>query len=141
MTNYRPISILPIISKVSVKWVVSLIAEHLDNGHTALHHMQFGFRALHSTEIATCMLIEKVRHLLDPNPCAMAIFLDLKKAFDMVDHQVLLSKLSHFNFSVEAILWLGSYLSNRKPCVYIYNVKSPCLSSSVGASIFLLIYK
>lgn len=132
MANYRPISILPIISKVAEKWMVSLITKHLDKGHTPLHHMQFGFRALHSTETATCMLTEKVKHMLDSSPCAMAVFLDLKRAFDTVDHQVLLSKLSHFNFSTEAIQWFRSYLSNRKQCVVVNNVKSFYLSCSVG---------
>lgn len=78
------------------------------------------------------MLTEKVRHLLDSSPCAMAVFLDLKRAFDTVNHQALLSKLSHFNFSIEAIQWFRSYLSNRKQCVCVSNVKCPYLSCSVG---------
>lgn len=132
MANYRPISILPIISKVAEKWVANQIIKHLDKGYTPLHPMQFGFRAHHSTETANCVFIEKVKCLLDRNPCVGAVFLDLKKAFDTVNHQIILSKLTYFNFSIETIQWLKSYLTDRKQCVYVDGVKSPYLNSPVG---------
>ena len=132
ISNYRPISILPVISKVAEKWIVKSIVKHLDKGYTPLHPMQFGFRAFHSTESANCLFIEKLKCALNKAPCAMAVFLDFKKAFDSVSHQVLLSKLTHFNLSPEAIKWFTSYLSNREQCVSINGIKSPYHTCSVG---------
>ena len=132
ITNYRPISILPVISKVAEKWIVKSITKHLDKGHTPLHPMQFGFQAFHSTESANCLFTHRVKRVLDKAPCAMAVFLYFKKAFDSVSHQVLLSRLTHFNFSPEAIQWFRSYLSNRKQCVSINGIKSPYHTCSVG---------
>ena len=60
------------------------------------------------------------------------IFLDLRKAFYTVDHQVLLTKMTHFNFSAVSIHWLKSYLSNRKQCVLVDGDKSPYLVNPVG---------
>lgn len=130
--NYRPISILPVISKIAEKWVAELLMEHLNKGHASLHPMQFGFRAHHSTETAVCVFIERVKCLLDRFACVGAVFLDLKRAFDTVNHRVLLSKLSAFNFSEQAILWIESYLSCRKQCVQVDGVKSPYLDCSIG---------
>lgn len=61
-----------------------------------------------------------------------AVFLDLKRAFDTVDHQILLTKLSKFNFSAQALDWFGSYLADRKQCVVVDGVRSPCLDCPVG---------
>ena len=94
--------------------------------------MQFGFRAHHSTETANSVFIEKIKNRLDKNPYVGAVFLDLKRAFDTVNHHVLLTKLSHFNFSSDTITWFKSYLSNRKQCVVINSVKSPYVSNPVG---------
>lgn len=101
--NYRPISILPIISKIAEKWIASQLIKHLNHGSSMIHPMQFGFRANHSTETANCFFTEKVKQLLDKNSRVGAVFLDLKRAFDTVNHNVLLSKLSYFNFSAEAL--------------------------------------
>lgn len=113
VANYWPISILPIISKVAEKWIAKQLIEHLDKGFTPLHRMQFGFRPNHSTESANCFLIEQIKYLLDKSPCVGAVFLDLKKAFDTVNHQVLLTKLTHFNFSTDAISWFKSFLTEH----------------------------
>ncbi len=129
---YRPISILPVISKVAEKWIANLIIKHLDKGHTPLHCMQSGFRARHSTESANSFFIVRVKGLLDRNPCVAAVFLDLRKAFDTVSHQILLSKLSRFNFSPAALQWFKSYLHGRKQCVSVAGVKSTYRNCPVG---------
>lgn len=94
--------------------------------------MQFGFRAHHSTESAITMFVEKTKCLLDRNSCVGAVFLDLKRAFDTVDHQILLTKLSEFNFSAQGLNWFGSYIADRKQCVVVDGVKSPYLDFPVG---------
>lgn len=74
--NYRPISILPTISKIIEKWVAKQLTNHLSKGYTPLHPMQFGFRANYSTETAKNIFLEKVKHYLDSSPLVGALFLD-----------------------------------------------------------------
>ena len=78
------------------------LTNHLNNSPFRLHPMQFGFRSNHSTETATCFLLENIRSKLDKGGVVGAVFLDLKKALDTVDYSVPLAKLSSFNFSPEA---------------------------------------
>lgn len=81
MCNYRPISILPILSKLIDKKVVAAqLADHLE-AYQLLHPQQFGFRAGYSTEIANCCFIENIKKSLDRGQVVGALFLDLKKAF------------------------------------------------------------
>lgn len=84
LNNYRPISILPVTSKVIGKWGSTQIIEFLSSSQTPPHPMQFGFCPHHSTETALVMFMEKIKYHL--------VYLDLKRAFDTVSHQVLLSK-------------------------------------------------
>lgn len=104
--NYRPISILPAISKIAEKWVAEQIVHHLNSNSPSLHAMQFGFRSKHSTEMATCLFIEKTKSFLDKGDVVGAVFSDLSKASDTVNHSVLLTKLSKFNFSHNVVSWI-----------------------------------
>ena len=99
--NYKPISILPVVSKIAEKVVAEELTAFLNSGQDSLHPMQFGFRKNHSTEMATCYLFEKIKTNIDSGSAVGAVFLDLSKAFDTVNHSVLLSKVSNFNLSVE----------------------------------------
>lgn len=125
MDNYRPISILPVVSKILEKWVAKLLIQHLNKSNDLFHPMQFGFRAQHSTETANCLFLEKVKGYLERSSYVGAVFVDLKRAFDTVNHEVLLSKLAYFNLSEQALNWIKSYLSCRKQCVCINDSKSP----------------
>uniref|UniRef100_A0A3P9HF32 Reverse transcriptase domain-containing protein n=1 Tax=Oryzias latipes TaxID=8090 RepID=A0A3P9HF32_ORYLA len=132
MSNYRPISILPTVSKIAEKLVAKQIINHLDTTLYSLHPMQFGFRANYSTETATCFFTENIRILLDRGGVVGAVFLDLKKAFDTVNHKILLSKLCNFNFSSDALQWIDSYLTDRSQLVKVQSFKSAALSLPTG---------
>lgn len=122
--NYRPISILPVISKVTEKVVAEQLSTHLNNT-SRLHPMQFGFRANHSAETACCLFLENIKVNLDKRGVVGAVFLDLRRASDTVNHSVLLSKLSHFGFSSSVPSWLEAYLNSRTQCVRIRDKVSP----------------
>uniref|UniRef100_A0A8C7CP59 Reverse transcriptase domain-containing protein n=1 Tax=Oncorhynchus kisutch TaxID=8019 RepID=A0A8C7CP59_ONCKI len=132
VSNYMPISILPVVSKVVEKCVAEQLIAHLNNSPFTLHSMQFGFRAKHSTETANCFLLENVKSKMDKGGAVGAVFLDLRKAFDTVNHEILITKLSKFNFSPDALRWMKSYLEGRTQCVRVSNELSPTRSYDVG---------
>lgn len=135
MVNYRPISILQCVSKNYRKTHGKSNNQSYTVNTTpySLHQMQFGFRANYSTETATCYLVENIRALLDRGGVVGAVFLDLKKkAFDTVNHKILLSKLGTFNFSPDALKWIKSYLVNRSQHVRVQSSQSTALALSTG---------
>ena len=93
INNYGPISILPVMFKISENCVAEQLTEHLNSSHFTLHPMQFGFRANHSTETANCFFVENIKSKMDKGGVVGANFLDLKKAFYTVNHQVLIHKI------------------------------------------------
>ena len=127
--NYRPISILPCFSKILEKLVYKRILAHL-NKHSILYEHQYGFRTNHSTDMALLHLVEKIYTAINNNEYALGIFLDLSKAFDTVEHSILLSKLHHYGFQGLAYNWLTSYVSNREQFV----LANGCASSRIQLS-------
>ena len=105
-TNYRPVSILPSFSKFLEKVVYSRLYNYLCKLEILCDN-QFGFRKNHSTSLALIDLYEKLSLALDRNEHAVGVFLDLSKAFDTVDHNILLDKLEHYGIRYEAWLWTG----------------------------------
>ena len=105
-SNYRPISILPTLSKILEKVVHNQFHEFL-NSHNLLCSKQFGFRLL------SCFSDEVLLNMEQGNLCA-AVCLDLTKAFDTADHCILLSKLSAIGVSPSSLEWFQSYLFHRK---------------------------
>ena len=89
------------------------------NKHKCIYDLQFGFREKHSTTHALINLTEDIRSSLDNKMFACGIFIDLQKAFDTVDHNILLSKLEHYGIRGIPNQWFKSYLSNRKQHVSI----------------------
>jgi len=89
-----------------------------------LYDYQFGFCKGHSTHHAIISLTEAIRDSLDKNEYAVGIFVDLQKAFDTVEHSILLKKLNHYGIRGVANKLIKSYLSGRKHCVKSGNVES-----------------
>ena len=87
--------------------------------HNIFYDLQFGFRAKHSTNHALVDITENVRQALDNKKFACGIFVDLQKAFDTVNHNILLYKLSSYGIRGPAYNWLASYLANRSQFVSI----------------------
>ncbi len=121
-TNYRPISLLPIISKIFEKIIFKQLYKFLlDN--KLLYQSQYGFRG-HSTEYAILELIDRITLEMDNRNTPISIFLDLSKAFDTLDHQILIIKLEYYGLNGFSIKLMESYLINRKQYVEIDYSKS-----------------
>ena len=111
--NYRPISLLSVFSKIIERLMYNRLSI-LINKHKFFNKYQFGFRNNHSTFMALIILIENLLTALDNGNCAVGIFLDFQKAFDTVDHNILLDKLHWYGIRGTAHEWFCSYLHNRK---------------------------
>ena len=93
--NYRPISLLPAISKVLEKIIALQLSSYFEK-NKLLFDNQYGFRPKHSTEHAALELIDRIINKMDTNEIPLNIFLDLSKAFDTIDHTILLNKLKYY---------------------------------------------
>ena len=121
--NYRPISVLNCLSKVIERIAFDHIFSFLAK-ENLLHILQSGFRKHHSTLTALIHMIDTIYKDMDENKLTGALFLDLRKAFDTVDHRILLSKLQMFNPNKFMFQWLSSYLENRKQVVVFNGILS-----------------
>ena len=114
--NYRPISLLPCISKIFERVIYDRFAFFFKT-NDIISEKQFGFRKKHSTQNALTLLTDKLAEKIDKSETSIAIFLDLAKAFETVDHQILLEKLHHYGIRGLPLELMKSYLSGRKQCV------------------------
>ena len=121
--NYRPISLLPLISKIYERVVQIQLQSYLDENNI-LYKYQSGFRKHHSTNTCLSVIANKVLHGFDKGLVTGMILIDLQKAFDTIDHGILLKKLSYIGLSESSITWFKSYLTNRKFQVNIEEVFS-----------------
>ena len=118
MDNYRPISLLSCFSKILEKIVCARLTNFLDTNNL-ITSSQFGFRKNHSTVHPLVHFLNFVSTSLDKKEHSIAIFCDLRKAFDTVDPGILLSKLKKMGIRGVELLWFQDYLTNRKQLVHI----------------------
>jgi len=143
--NYRPVSVLPVFSKIFERVMYNRLMRYLEK-HNILYQYQFGFKKNHSTYMALTLLIDKILNALDNNEHVLGLYLDFAKAFDTVDHNILLTKLLHYGVRGTMFKWFKSYLSKRTQIVkYNNTVSSPLFikcgvpqGSILGPILFLL---
>ena len=121
--NYRPVSLLSTFSKILEKVMYERLLDFL-NEHKIIFQYQFGFRKNHSTQLALTVLIYKLIKSIENGDHVIGVFLDFSKAFDTVDHSILLNKLHHYGIRGSALDWFRSYLSNRQQFVTYNDVSS-----------------
>lgn len=131
VNNYRPISILPIVSKIFEKIIYKKVYSYLET-KTYLYNKQYGFRSKKSTTQAILNHLQYIYSNIDEGNFVFSVFLDFRKAFDCVDHDILLSKLNCYGIRGLALNWFRSYLTNRKQYVVIGNAKSELLNINHG---------
>jgi hypothetical protein len=118
LNNFRPISILPILSKPLEKHVHKHLNIFIEDRHL-FHEFQSGFRKHHSCATALTRMCDSWLSAINKSQVTGAVFLDFKKAFDLVDHSILLDKLSLYTQNSETVLFIKSFLNDRKQCVVL----------------------
>ena len=115
ISNYRPISILPCLSKIFERSASNQLIRYLEN-QNLLSPCQHAYRKMHGTKTCLFQVINYVQELLDNKELVAIVSLDLSKAFDAINHEMLLDKLAKLGLSESALYWIKSYLSERKQC-------------------------
>lgn len=123
LNNYRPISILPTLSKLLEKFIHKHFISYL-NHFSMIHPTQSGFRSGHSTESALTLMTENWLKALNEGKIVGSIMVDFRKAFDLVDHDLLLEKTKCYKCSNDFVSLMKSYLGNRQQVVSVNNEMS-----------------
>ncbi len=144
--NYRPISVLPAISKIMERILYDQLYNYLTK-FELLSDSQFGFRKFHSTATALLDCTNDWYVNLDRKMFNLVVFIDLKKAFDTVDHTILLRKLELYGIKGQALTLLESYLTNRTQKCQVKNsfsseklIKCGVPQGSILGPLFFLLY-
>ena len=124
--NWRPITLLPLPSKLLEKAIHFQVNSFLTNNNI-LDNRQHGFRSSFSTSTAIFELVKKLFSSYDEGMCTSCIFVDYKKAFETLDHEILCQKLYKYNFNTKVVDWFNSYHSNRK-----HMVSTPSFTSELA---------
>ena len=143
--NYRPISTLSALTQIFEKLVCKQLVNYLEK-HEILYEFQFGFRKGHSTSQAIAEIADNLRNAIDDNLYSCGVFLDFSKAFDTVNHAILLKKLERYGIRGVPLQFFASYLTNRQQYVQMGNTVSSKQTmtcgipqgSSLGPVLFLI---
>ena len=130
-TNYRPVSLLPQFSKILEKLFNKRLDSFIDK-YFLLTESQYGFRYSRSTALAILELMEEITDASDRRKNTIGIFIDLKKAFDTIDHSLLLQKLELYGIRGQANNWIKSYLEHRQQFVKFDDTNSEYLEVLCG---------
>ena len=131
LNNFRPISLLSIFDKIIEKIMHSRLYLFLEE-HQILFKNQFGFKRNCSTMHSLIEITEKIKESIDNGKYGCGIFIDLKKAFDTVNHKILLLKLEHYGVRGNLLKWFESYLTDRKQYVFYNGVSSEVMNITCG---------
>ena len=123
LSNYRPISLLSVFHKLLEKLMYNRLINFLENHHI-LFNKQFGFRSKHNTDHAILSIVDKIQNSIEGREYSCGVFLDFSKAFDTVNHNILLMKLEHYGIRGIANEWFRSYLDNRQQIVTVNGISS-----------------
>ena len=113
VNNYRPISLLSIFNRILEKLMYGRLMKYVEKMNI-ISENQFGFRSGYSTVQAVMLITDKIQKAVENKQYSCGIFLDLNKAFNTVNHDILITKLEHYGIRGIAKDWFKSYLSNRK---------------------------
>ena len=130
-TNYRPISLLPVISKILERVVHCRLYSFLTR-YNILYDSQYGFRNKHSTINAITEFTNDIMSSFDMKHTSLAVYLDLSKAFDTIDHSILLKKMAHYGIRGKTLEWFKSYLNQRVQYVTYKSTNSKSLNIPCG---------
>jgi len=122
--NYRPISVLPVMSKILEKAIHTQLKTYLEQNNL-LSNKQFGYRAGRSTETAVTLFLDDIRKEIEKGKLVGAAFMDLSRAFDTLSHATLMSKLKSYGINGNEITCLNDYLFQRRQIIQLENELSP----------------
>ena len=131
IANYRPVSILPLFSKILERLMYNRLMTFISK-HKILYQYQFGFRQGHSTTMAVTVVLDKIISAIDEGNIAIGVFLDFQKAFDTVNHNILVDKLEKYGVRGIALDWIKDYLQRRKQYVTFGHMHSDYLDIKCG---------
>lgn len=131
VNNYRPISIISVVGKIFEKIISDQFSDYL-NANNLLTTHQSGFRALHSTMTTLLETTNSWSVNIDNGFINGVIFIDLKKAFDTIDHEIIMRKLAHYGANQNVLKWFNSYLTNRNQRCFVNNHLSASQPISCG---------
>ncbi len=144
--NYRPISILPIVTKILERAIHNQLYLFLCN-HNLLANCQSGFRKFHSTMTTLIHVTDYLQENADRGNGTGMLFLDLKKAFDTVDHDLLIEKLRKYGVAPSSLAWFRNYVKDRKQIVELgdtrsdwENIKTGVPQGSILGPLLFIIY-
>ena len=123
VSNFRPISVLPVLSKVIERHIHDALYNYLTD-NSLIYPRQSGFRKRHGTETALIRIIDELLFKLYGNKVCGLVLVDYCKAFDMVDHAILHDKLNAYGVDGSSLAWFKSYLSDRRQLVSLAGTMS-----------------
>ena len=129
--NYRSISISPIFSKVFERLMYTRLLNYITE-HKILSNLQFVFRKGYSTEMAISVLIDNIIKATDNSEHVIGVFFHFAKAFDTVNHRILLGKLAHYGIRGNILQWIKHYLNNRQQRVKFKETTSTLSNITCG---------